>query len=335
MANKENNTLVNISADSRDIDILYELPDIVSSILSKNQLKFTQSKLFLFPFNVPAERLEKIREEATTCLLKLNKQISISNIRFKAIVIFQDLMSVAYDNYDQFISKAGNKSDPVSIELEWSIFKANPKDIVAGYINILFETEKNFVTSDRTPGDFKRAGIKVSVSGSSQEWVENTFANISPFIEETKLAGIYRPLWIFRNKLFLLMVSHFIGFCAFIAGFQSIDRFIGIDERAAIINNILSEEDINVKIDKFAVAILDPTSSPWWTTILSFLGSMLLYVILYFLCLVYLPRLTPRSFIAIGLISDRSRRYYNLFKIIVLHLLILGIILPIFLSAVL
>ena len=335
-SNKSNNALITIPADSTDIENLYELPDIFSLLLNKKLLKFTQAKLFLFPFFVPIEHLEQIKEESIEYLLKINTNIARSDILFKAIVIFPDLISVTYDDYEQFISKAGNnKNDPVSIQLEWSIFKANPKDVFVGCINVLFETEKSFETSDKNPGDFKRASIKFSVSGSNQEWVENTFANISLFILETKQAGIYKPLWVFRNKLFLQILSQFIGFCAFIVGFQLINRLFVVDDRMIIINNILSIDDISKKIDQFAFDVLNPISSPWWSIIIAFLGSMLLWAILYCLCLVCLPKLTPRSYIAIGLITNRARRYKNVFKFLIFNVLILAIIIPIILNTIL
>ena len=334
MENNTNKDLINIKATSRDINSINKLNDVFSSLLGRNLLKFTQSKLFLFPFNASLDILNKINEKSIECLMKINPLINQEHIHFKANVTFPDLMSISFDDYNAFISRAGDKDDPANVELEWSIFQIIDGTVFAGFIEIDFKTEKNFLTTDLPPGEFYRANIKLSVSGSSQEWVEHKFTEISPYIQVIKLGGIYKPLWFFRNKLFIQIVGLFISFSAFLVGY---DFFLNLmvrnernNTRSSVIEKILSESDTNLKIDALASAIFSPiSSSPIWTSILALLGSILLYATLYFICLTLLPRLTPRSFIAIGLNSMKAKSYYNLFKFIIFDLMILSIVIPI------
>lgn len=291
--------------------------------------KYDHSRLFPFPFYIDEKFLCKVRDAAITHL----SAVPVTSVtEFKSETRFQDLSTVRFDVFEDFISKAGDRKDPESCVLRWSRFALdeNGKPI-AGEVQFTFVTEKRLHTQDNAPGEFNHAYIKLTVSGSSQTWVENTFADLVPYVETSKLGGIYRPLWLFRNKWFISIFSQALSWMGFIIGMVTTMRLFRRTVRlteAEVLKNILTETNMLTKFDLLAKQLLTPSTTPWWEPIVTITAGGITYAMLFIGGMSLLPKLTPNSSIAIGLSDRRAQSYMNVFKFIVFTVLLCGIILP-------
>ena len=290
--------------------------------------KYQNGKIFQFPFFIDEE-----------CFDKLNKEIIenfslIHNITpyFTSSTRFQDLTSVKFNSFEDFIQKAGNKKDPESAELSWNIFDLDISgEPIAGIVQISIVTEKRLNTSITGIGDYHHPWIELNISGSSLDWVEKTFSNIEPYINTFKLGGIYRPLWIFRNKWVITFLAHTLSWIGFFLGIKCASHIFnkeGYLSRIEVLNKILNETNIAEKFDIYVTQILTPKSSPWWEPIIIFGFGMISLVFIYYIGMTALPNLAPKSSIAIGLSNKRAINSLNVFKFIIFSLMLSGILFP-------
>jgi hypothetical protein len=205
--------------------------------------------------------------------------------------------------------------------------------VVAGEVCIELRTEKRLIVDDSPIGEFNKASILLSVSGSDVNWVEKVFNALVPFVQIAKLGGIYRPLWIFRNKLFISISSHVVAWMGFFIGMTVAGRLFAADpSRQTVLQRLLSETDLSEKINIFARHILDPQQLPWWQPLIVMSFAALTFAVIYFSAMFILPHLTPGSSIAIGLSSRRAHARLNTFRFLIFSVLILAVLVPLLLK---
>jgi len=291
--------------------------------------KYEQSQLYPFPFYVDNDLLESLEKQ----VLRDLDEVPVSEaVEFKSETRFQDLSSLRLTSFQEFMERAGNKQDPESTQISWSRFAVGGSgEPIAGEVAIQFVTEKRLKTQDVAPGEFHHAFARLTVAGSDPDWVAKAFANLGPFVDASKLAGLYRPLWLFRNKWFIQVLSHVVSWIGFFIGVRfAIDVFKkgARLNRTDVLANILAESDMINKFDLYAKEILTPAKSPWWEPIVVMGVGAISFAVVFVCGLSLLPRLTPNSSIAIGLSDRRARRGLNLFKFVVFGILVSGILVP-------
>ena len=111
--------------------------------------KYEHGKTFPFPFFVDEEFLKKIE---AMVLEQLEKIQITENVEFKSETRFQDISTIRFYAFNDFLDKAGNKKDPESTLLSWSKFELSKEgEPIAGGITIAFVTEKRLKTQDSPP----------------------------------------------------------------------------------------------------------------------------------------------------------------------------------------
>jgi hypothetical protein len=208
--------------------------------------KYEQGRIFLFPFSVDEDWLKKFDERAR---IHLSKILSELEVDFASETRFQDLSSLRFDNFTDFLSKAGDRKDPESVVLRWAKFAVTANaDLLAGEISLVLTTEKRLLTQDNAPGDFSAASIELRVSGSDQTMTESAYYDLEPYIKSSCLGGIYRPLWIFRNKWFIQIVSQILSWMGLFIGMNLTNRLFdhgAVVGTAKALENILSTADLS------------------------------------------------------------------------------------------
>jgi len=320
-------TNVSVPLKPEEIESVINATDILNAILNKQISKYERARRFTFPFEADESFIRKIQQEIV-------EHIDSDKIVFEAKVAFDDLSSVVYDSFDDFLRKAANQRDPERAILSWSTFSINGQCASAKSVEIKFITEKKLVNEDSSPGDIHHSVICLTVMGSNASWVDSTFNNVEPFVKETKIAGMYRPLWIFRSKFYVQITSWIIAMSSWAISFNLIGRilFSKEDSNKNQLDIILESVDLNNKIDTLSTAILKIENSPWWDSIVYLLGSFFVMAVMYIIGLCLLPKLSPRSCIVIGLNTVRFKRYINTFKFVIFNLMVLGLISPLIIA---
>jgi hypothetical protein len=301
-------------------------------LIAKDEIgPFQKTKEFVFPFFVTEKSLSDLRDEILCQFKRLCKEIE--EVTFTSLTRFEDRSSIQHNSFDSFLSKAGNKEHPQAVCLQWTLFKMLPAgEFVAGEVTLNLMTEKDLVGTDKAIGQINHSWIELKVSGSDQDWVEKAFNDLNPHINETKLGGIFRPLWIFRNpQLINLLTCTFSGF-GYVFGSIFMSRMVVNTEktiRREFLKHLIDEPNIAKKLDLLSQWQITPTDLPWWGLIAVLGGAALSAACAYAIGLNLFPRLTPRSCIAIGLSSLRAQRYLNGFRFLIFSLLIVGIIVPV------
>jgi len=334
MAKKEENKLVRSNIVGSEEELMTDKRAeryllFIQNLYSNQVEKYEQSQIFLFPFYVDEPILQKLNSEVLSLLNSVEGNVPIG---FSSSTRFQDLSSYRVDSFEEFLEKAGNKKDPENSTLTWKKFFIDRYGgVYSGQISISFITEKKLNDRDMAPGQYHRASIQLDISGSDSNWVERAFANLSPYLDTTKLNGIYRPLWLFRNKTFINISSSVLAWAGFWIGMDISGKILRKDteiSRADVLQQIIDTTNVTEKIDLLSRQILDPIKSVWWEFLIVFLFGALGFAVIYFSGMNLFPRLTPNSHIAIGLANIRAKKYMNAFKFVVFTLLISSIILP-------
>ena len=295
--------------------------------LSKDQVNsFRKTKRYVFPFRADETVVRKINEEVLRCF------DHDGEVEFSSKTRFQDLSTIEHDNFEKFLSNAGDKKDPESAVLKWSTFlidaQGNP---VSKSVALILVTEKTLETDDKVSPNRPQAYVFLDVGSSDEKWVEYSFRNVSDLVPNLPLGGIYRPLWIFRNHFVVQLLSQFFGMAggsAASAAYYVLTAAEDNNSTASRREAILKLENIEAKLDALIEYIMTPTETAWFAMVfgLLFFGAGFVLVMLASLSL--LPKLTPASSIALGLANRRAEQNENAFRFIVFSVLILGILLP-------
>lgn len=291
--------------------------------------RYKTSRIFPFPFLADEDILKRLQGGVLERLAEVPLDLAI---QFKSETGFQDLSSITFDRFDEFLAKAGHKKDPESAELSWGKVGIDGRgEVVGGEVLVIFTTEKRLQSVDAEPGEIFRANIQMVVSGSDAIWVERTFYSLVDYVEATRLPGIYRPLFFFRNKWFVNVLSAVLSWIGFLIGTDLASRLLQTSARlsqADALKELLAQTDVNAKVNLLARQLLAPDASPWWQPILLLGTGAVSFAVLYLTGLTLLPKLTPNSSIAIGLSSRRAQAYLTAFKFVVFGLLLTGLLLP-------
>lgn len=298
--------------------------------LAKDEVeRFEIAKDFVNPFSADELLLKGFRAETLERLKALPIE---GEAEFGSVTRYADRSTVRYATFDDFLAKAGNKKDPEAAFIVWRKFFLQPDgEPVAGEVKLSLVTEKNLEGGSNAPGQLHHASINLSVSGSDQDWVERTFGELTPHVAATRLGGLYRPLWIFRNRWFIDLLTYFLSASGFSIGLHFSVKYVASTLQARkdeVLQTIKDASDASQKIDLLANWIFNPIEQPWWGILVGFGASAFLAGSLFIAGMGLLPRLTPQSSIAIGLSSRRTQTYLNVFRFLLFSGLILGIVVP-------
>ena len=320
--------VVNSEADEQTRRIVKLLHRLAANDIGR----YEQSQTLEFPFFCREDDLEKINLQICELLEQVQANVEtefISNTRF------QDLSELRIDSFDAFLEKAGNNRDPESIRMQWSKFSIDSNaEPISGIVIVSFITEKLLNTQSKFENN--RASVKIEVSGSDSKWVSSTLDTIIPYIDSTKLGGIYKPLWIFRSKIFIETITYILGLLGFILGYTFSNRLFVKQEllrKKDMLDKIINEVDIAKKINLFAERVLSIDNFGLWNYFLSMICGGVIMALIYLLGNNVFSRLTPNSCIAIGLAAKRSENYMNVFKFVIFGVIITGIVIPILMKA--
>jgi hypothetical protein len=292
-----------------------------------------KAKYYPFPFVVDDEFVRKLNKRATEGLNRAGI-LSGHTISVIAEVRFDDLSTSRFITLDEFLDKAGDRRDPASMTIEWSAVLQEPMTSTAK-IQAVFATEKPSQVTEQW-FEFPVARMDLRITGPDRQWVENMFGELDPFFTSVRLGGIYRPLFIFRNRTFVHLFSWISGFVVqmfYFAFFEWIKRPQVNATRQDHINRIVNQPTVETKIDSFVREIYAPVKdSLIFETLPITLGGFALMVVIAILGYMWYPKLVPRAGIKIGLASTRYASYENTFRLIfvtVISTIILGgIIMP-------
>lgn len=302
----------------------------VQTIGSNRLEQYEHAQEFNFPFLLTEAELRAICKEALQALSHIQTSAEVD---FVGTSRFTDRSTQRFDNFETFLEHAGKRKDPASVEATWSRFEISPEgSAISGRVSLTFFTEQRLVSQSVNPDELPVASIDLSVSGSDQRWVDRTFADLVPHVEVTKLAGILRPLWIFRNAWVVQLLALAMGWIAFLLGSSSAGRLFSApfqEEKASLLRKMTEAATAEVKLDLYYTWALTPYNSPWYKDVAVFASSMLLFAVVYFVAKVALPKLAPNSAIAIGLASRRAVTTLDTFKFVVFTLLICGLAAPV------
>ena len=104
-------------------DFNERLTNALSLLIGQNEDRFFSRKVgryYPFPFFVDEEILNKAKDQILESLQLINKG---GEINFSSSTRFQDLSSISHQSYDDFLKKAGDKKDPESAVLQWTLFQ--------------------------------------------------------------------------------------------------------------------------------------------------------------------------------------------------------------------
>jgi hypothetical protein len=214
--------------------------------------------------------------------------------------------------------------------MEWKQRLAEPFGVNI-IVSTSFITEKKLETAELGLFDYDIASMSLEVHGHTDEFVESCFDKLSHFMNSAKLAGIYTPLLIFRNKVVVYIISNSLALASMfviqtIASRRLESSYYNTKEK--IVNNIISNKDINAKIDALAAAMLTPEQSPWWYIVAELGLGAVAFVSTLSILMLCLPMLVPRSYINIGLAKSFYTQRENVFRFIIFTVLLSGIVFP-------
>jgi hypothetical protein len=291
--------------------------------------KYQRGKFFSFPFFVAEDALRRVDEVVRKRLAHIPVGPKID---FDSQTRFPDLSTLRFDDFDQFLREAGDKKDPEQAHLVWNKFAVDANgEPIAGEVRVTFTTEKRLETQDIEVGAFMRASVDLLVSSSDSDWAAQTFADVTPHIEATRMGGVLRPLWIFRNRYVVQVLAMALSWISFFTGASFASRQLSVTARLSesqVLQKLVSTNDLRAKINILATQWLTPSNDPWWHPIVVIGCGALAFAIIYTAGITLLPKLTPNSAIAIGLANRRAQQSLNTFKFIVFVLLISGILVP-------
>ncbi|WP_298972311.1 hypothetical protein [uncultured Roseobacter sp.] len=303
--------------------------------IAKDDFKpFEYAKSYVFPFQVDEEFLSKFSVAANS----LSENLDFGDIDFEATTRFQDLTVLKHNNFETFVKNAGDKKEPESIKLKWRSFGIKPNGEVNGSrIELKCVTEKKLEIDVQSPEKVKVASIRISVSGSDENWVKSSFHELEQYVPNAQISGLLRPLAVFRNQWWVMSLS--IAGAIFIqtvagdiySNFYFEDRYL---ERAETLDELIQTDGVSNKLDAFFRYLLDREQPLWYQGYSRVTIRLASLCIGLFTLIKVLPTLAPTSSIGIGLSNRRAKSRENIYRVMVVSILMLGILIPTFRDAI-
>lgn len=238
------------------------------------------------------------------------------NISFKGELSYDDYGSESFTDIDDLIENANRRGGtPVSLDLTWRVLHGNMK---VSEVNISFDTSKGvsqgsqvFSLLPTTPNSV----INVRIAGEHRDWVEQSADDLIPKLENTKLGPLYKPLNLFRESIIVRISSLAFGWMGYFITFEYLTRTIGESNNAISIDQIIQTNNINEKLNLYIR--YQNQEGPLLEVPLLLGTSFLVLGIIYFGSMRYLPKLSPKSGILVGVYESRWKGYDNLVRLVV------------------
>ena len=302
---------------------------LVSRALLGDRYSAKKNTVYLNAFYLSEELIKEMDERAKEAILE-QPILSGSTVYFKALVRFDDCSSQEFVEMSRALRRAADVRDPESVVFSWRVLVAGHGGMISS-VECSFVTEKRMRTGSVGAFDFSTASMSLEVYGGDEKWVAESFNKVSGILTSAKLPWIYAPLLIFRNKILVQIVSQFLGMSAFFVFTDQATILLRDSSEqgpSSILTKALSSKDLGEKIDDLVRFLLLPSHNAWWNVIVILGGGLVVYLVSFFILMKGLPRLVPRSIIAIGLIKHRLLFWSNVLKFIFLSVGVSGILLP-------
>lgn len=280
-------------------------------------------------FNLSEEIIKKINEKINEKFKHL-KILDSSEIVFSGKVRFPDLTTREFNSLENLLADAGNAKDPESATFSWTILLRDPLGSQAK-VEVKFVTEQQLQTEEKRLFNFPLAYMELNVFGSQDNWVEDTFYDLNPFMEICKLGELYEPFLIFRNKFVVVISGLMIATAGFIISTDQIRKLLTKwheQEWRSVIDNIISLPNIELKFNAWMRYIYEPSRTAWWEPVIILGSGAIVFLAIFTIASLVIPKLVPRSAIAIGLSHLRYVRYDIVFRYLLLTILVGSIIIP-------
>jgi hypothetical protein len=303
---------------------------VVERLRWEEKQKYKKARHYPFPFVADEAFIRKLDRRAAEWLVKAGAPPNHPPT-VVAEVRFPDLSSSRFTTVEELLEKAGDQHDPERLVIEWSAVLQQPL-VSTARIAVVFTTEKPLQVRELQWFEYPVASIDLIVEGAEQRWVDNTFTELDPFFPSVRLGGMYRPLWVFRNKAVVHLSSWVTGFIAQMIynGLIQVLQRPGVNTlRQNRIDKIISQPTAEAKIDMFVRELYGPfKDNPLFEGVIQLAGGMLTMLIVVILGYMLYPKLVPRAGINIGLTSTRYAVYENTFRLVIFTIMVSGILLP-------
>lgn len=340
MENKdESGALQHSSHESSPTIHASDSTEIALAILDKAQWeqegRCQKGRLYPFAFKIGEDQLNKLSVRVNDIINSLSTMDAEFQF-FKGEVRYDDLSSEKFDDFTELLDRAGDQKDPESLVLLWRARLYEPAGTFI-QVEVIFSTEKPLQTQELGLLEFHHASMELNVTGPDIKIVRNIFDEIDPFITASKIGGIYKPLLLFRNKIFVYFTSMWCGFLGqmLYLDILSLIRKEKVDaERTERVDEILKPSDLEGKFEEFVKEVFGPSDSgPILEPLLRTASSLVVLLIVVVVAAVLLPKFVPRSGINIGFSANRYTQYENVFRLVVFTILLSGVVLPVIVSA--
>lgn len=291
--------------------------------------RYKREQVLFFPFFISDNQLEDFAKDI---IKAMDSVPSVELVEFVGAVKFVDLSSQRFNDFAQFLERAGKRQDPQSIKLTWSKFSIYGNgEAIAGQVDLYFFTEKPLKTGRTGEAVTQKAKVEIIVSGSDQRWVDQLFDDLIPMVKTTAHGGIMRPPWVFQNEQLVVALSALMAAFVAVSGFRFASKHVDLDNEKQALQVVKVINATNKIEDKFSLYVnwqLSPKPShfaEFMTVIILVIGFSGLAL---FTLLKYIPMLTPSSAVAIGTAKRRAISAADVFKFILFTIIVGGFIIP-------
>jgi hypothetical protein len=326
-----------ISDSPSDVDAHRRLEDVTSTLVRiMERLRWQEKELerrvqtYSFPFIVDEDFIQKLDKQARERLNRAgilnDHSISVhTEVRFAAESTFH------FTTLEECLNKAGNRHDPEAMTIEWNAVLREPLAPTAK-IQAVFTTEKPPQVAELRWFEIPVASIKLEIAGPNSEWVEHTLYELEPLFNNAQTWSMYRPLFIFRNRNVVSIVSWATGFyiqMMYLALVEWLKRPQVNTNRLEHIDRIIKQTTAEAKIDQLVREIYGPLkNNPILDGVWIIMGSFLIMAIITIIGHKGYPMLVPRAGINIGLAAKRYSFYHDPYKLIFVSIILLAFIIP-------
>lgn len=302
---------------------------VIHNIGFKRRSIYEKGKLFPKAFEITDEHISDLDRRVRKHFGDFDSN-SDYEIYFEAEVTFPDLTRCKFLTFEDTVREAGHVKDPSAMTLTWQRLLMEPIASIA-VIEVELNTEKPLDTEELGLLEHHLASMEITVAGPEKKWVENVFKDIEPIFEAAIISGIYKPLLLFRNKTIVHYSGILLSSVTYFLSMIFVQRQLGGESKSKLLSDILSKVTVEEKINQLSRALFLQEESII-NLALSFGAGLIVMALTMLTCYVFLPKLVPRSVIAVGLAKTRFLQYQNAFRFIVFTLIVSGIVLPILIN---
>jgi hypothetical protein len=302
---------------------------LMNRLAADEMRRYKREQILYFPFFITDSQLEELAKDI---IKALGSVPTLEGIDFVGTVLFDDLSSQRFDDFEQFLDRAGKRKDPLGIKLSWNKYAIDSNgEVISGQIELSFTTEKRLKTGRSNQDSIPRSKIEVIVSGSDQRWVDQLFDDMVPMVKTTAHGGMMRPLWIFQNTSVVSSISAVLAVTTivYILNFaQKRNLLDNQEEQVRVLKLIKNSKDIGYQLSHYVTWALTPKPFPIAEFIIAIVLVFFVGASIFATAEKLLPLLTPSSAVAIGTAKRRALSGIDVFKFIFFTLILGAVVIP-------